>query len=285
MRNWRRLSALKAAAARAILPRADHVAGAQVPTVSAFGGSYSVGRMVVEVASEVGPAPSHLRVLIVGAWGGRDWHWLTGFGYRPDTLDIVNHPWAATTYLGDACEAGTWETVPSGYDLIVVCDVLEHLPRDYEALTHIRGALGPAGRLLLSVPFRLDAEPTHVRAYSDATLRRLLALAGFEVAWAKPRPGLLEAFPSLPYAVNLALGLACLSPARGGRLVARLLAAEYAMNDWTRRAYALFGRSPQRGMIYCCTTVEPGDYIGLQEGTFSKEQGAGLTGRGRDAPP
>ncbi len=264
MKNWWRLRAIKASAVAAIMPRSEHVSEPYWPTVYAFTFSYSVGRMVVEAANSLGLKPDDARILIVGAWGGRDWHWLTGFGFRPDTLDLGHHPWAPTTFVGDACEIGTWATVPKDYDLVILCDVLEHLPRDYDALLNIRASLKPQGRLLLSVPFHHDAETTHVRSYTDVTLRRLLGFAGYEVHWAKRRPGLLEAMPWACQSLNYAAALVCPSPVWGGRVIAKLLSWEYRLNEHTRVIFGFFGLSPQKGMIYYCRPAEAADNLMLQ---------------------
>lgn len=258
------LEAIKKEAAARILPRSDHVAARYLGTVCSYAFSYSVGRSVVGAAESLRLPGQDARILIVGPWGGRDWHWLTGFGYRPDTLDLHDHPWGPTTLRGDVSESATWAGSRGTYDLIVMCDVLEHLPRDFEALAHVRAALKPHGRFYLSVPFRHDPEPAHVRNYSDATLRRLLRLAGLEVERAWPRPGLLEAFPSLPQYVNYSTALALRPFGVSGGVLANLLAWEDRLNDATRSLFWRLGRSPQKGMIFYCSPCEPLESTSIQ---------------------
>lgn len=73
------------------------------------------------------------------------------------------------------------------YDLILMLDVLEHLPDPEGALRHAAGLLGHGGSLLLTVPaFRVlwtnhDVLNHHLTRYRRRTLRPLLEIAGFVV--------------------------------------------------------------------------------------------------------
>jgi SAM-dependent methyltransferase len=243
-----KLQEIKKHTVRAILPRWDHVGENYYPTVSAFPMSYSVGRSIVEFCEQKNIRPGESRVLIVGAHGGRDYHWLTGFGHDVDVLDLGDHSWGKTRYVGDACRAETWDQISEAYDLIVMHDVLEHLPEDFAALRHARTVLKGDGFLFLSVPYQHDPETTHVRSYSEVTLTRLLALAGYDSIWKSDRPGLLEAFPRLVNAFNYGLALLIPSPHLAGRFLRGLLGTEYSINDKTRLIYRWFGRSPQKGL-------------------------------------
>ncbi|HEV7682001.1 MAG TPA: class I SAM-dependent methyltransferase [Pyrinomonadaceae bacterium] len=244
----RKLEQIKKYAVMAILPRWEHVNEGCYATVSAFPMSYSVGRSIIEFCAEMKITPGESRVLIVGAHGGRDYHWLTGFGFQVDVLDLGDHEWGKSKYVGDACLAETWQEIDHRYDLIVMHDVLEHLPEDFAALRHAKTVLKSNGFLFLSVPFKHDPEITHVRSYSEATLIRLLALAGYDSVWKRDRPGLLEAFPTVVNALNYGLALLMPSPQLGGRLLNRLMGAEYFINNRTRKLYRMFGRSPQKGI-------------------------------------
>jgi len=227
-----------------------------------------MGRTLIETVRALRLDRETAKILIVGPWGGRDYHWLTGFGYHPDTLDLGHHPWGPTTFVGDACAPETWAKVSGGYDVLVICDVIEHLPRDFDALVYARAVLKPEGHLLLSVPFRHNSEPTHVRSYTDVTLRRLLGLAGFEVRWAKQRPGLLEAWARAAQIFNYGVALAMPSARVGARVLAWLLSLEFKVNNGTSSFYKAFGRSPQKGMIYLCRLADAVDYIALQKNVF-----------------
>jgi SAM-dependent methyltransferase len=267
-----RLDSVREQAVRRLVPFPAKVPKAYWPRVTAFAFSYSMGRALLDIVEELRLSPSSARILIVGAWGGRDYFWLRAHGYDPETLDIVNHPWGETTYLGDACEESTWKRVIGLYDLIVLCDVLEHLPQDFKALCHISQALKPTGRLWLSVPYRLDAESTHVRAYSPGTLKRLLACAGLAVVRTEPRPGSVAAFPRLVNVLNYGLSLAMPTPSLGGVLLAALLRAERRLN----RAWSwlnLLGAGSQRGMTCLCAPANETEFVNINRSRFAITDG------------
>lgn len=75
----------------------------------------------------------------------------------------------------------------TGFDLIGIFDVLEHLPDDLEALRDLKALLNPGGRLLLTVPAHpslwscSDETALHCRRYSLGEMRRKLTGAGYTV--------------------------------------------------------------------------------------------------------
>ena len=75
----------------------------------------------------------------------------------------------------------------TGYDLIVLLDVLEHVDADGAALAELRRRLRPDGRLVITVPAcpwlwsRHDEAHHHHRRYTAAMLDERLAAAGFRV--------------------------------------------------------------------------------------------------------
>lgn len=237
--------------------------------------SYSVGRSIVEFCAEKGIVPGSSRILIVGAHGGRDFHWLTGFGYKVDVLDLGPHEWSSTNFVGDASRAETWNKIEQQYELVIMHDVLEHLPEDFAALRNARSVLKSDGFLFLSVPFKHDPEITHVRSYSEVTLNRLIGLAGYSSVWKKDRPGLLEAFPRIVNLFNYGLAMMFPSPHQGARFLRRLLAAEYSFNDKTRGLYRYLGRSTQKGVTLAATSIagEVPNYIALNRKMFISEPG------------
>jgi SAM-dependent methyltransferase len=249
----KRLQQMKKYVVSQALPQRNHVAEQYWSTVTAFPMSYSVGRSIIDFCNEMKVSPHGSKVLLVGAYGGRDFHWLTGFGYEVDVLDLGHHNWGKSRYLGDACRAETWKQIEEVYDLVVMHDVLEHLPEDFAALCHARTVMKSDGFLFLSVPYQHDPEITHVRSYSEVTLNRLLALAGYNSVWKRDRPGLLEAFPRLVNSLNYGLALLMPTPTLGGRLLHALLRTEYSINERTRRLYRMFGRSPQKGVTLAAT--------------------------------
>jgi SAM-dependent methyltransferase len=75
----------------------------------------------------------------------------------------------------------------SSFDVVTALDVIEHIADDVSALRELRRVLRPGGLLLVAVPaFELlwgdqDEISHHFRRYTDATLRRALIAASFEV--------------------------------------------------------------------------------------------------------
>lgn len=73
------------------------------------------------------------------------------------------------------------------FDLVVACDVVEHVADDRRACRELQRVLKPGGRLLVSVPLHsanwteFDAMVGHARRYDVEELRTLLAEHGFTV--------------------------------------------------------------------------------------------------------
>ncbi len=139
------------------------------------------------------------RALEVGCAAGFSMRVLADRGY--DVFGI--EPSAAIRALAEKrlgtarIHAGTLEDAPfaaGSFDLIVMWDVLEHLPDPLGALRKARELLAPAGRLVLETQnveafaarllgkrwthFKHDEHLVH---FSPATLRRALAVSGFEL--------------------------------------------------------------------------------------------------------
>ena len=73
------------------------------------------------------------------------------------------------------------------FDLVLLCDVLEHVDDDAAALENIHGFLKPAGTLLMTVPAHpslwsaFDEAAGHRRRYTRSELEGRLLRAGFSV--------------------------------------------------------------------------------------------------------
>lgn len=268
--RMKKLQEIKRQLVKQALPKSNHVAEQYWSTVSAFPMSFSVGRSIINFCQEMGITPNESRILIVGAHGGRDFHWLTGFSYQVDVFDLGHHSWGKSTYIGDACSAEAWEHIKEKYDLVVMHDVLEHLPEDFAALRHARTVLKADGFLFLSVPYKHDPEITHVRSYSEATLGRLLGLAGYQTLWKRDRPGLLEAFPRIVNVLNYGLAILMPTPRVGALFLHILLKSEFSINERTRRLYRVLGRSPQKGVTLALRSIEEpfGNYGEMNKETF-----------------
>jgi SAM-dependent methyltransferase len=96
----------------------------------------------------------------------------------------------------------------AAYDAVIALDVIEHIEDDLAALRHLRRALVPSGRLILSVPAlsRLfgpkDVAVGHYRRYDRQPLCDLLARAGFAVE----RRRFWNALGVLPVWISVARG-------------------------------------------------------------------------------
>ncbi len=268
MWDWRvRLQQVKRAVVREVVPQPDLVPSEFDGVVTAFPFSYASGRTIIDICRERGIGASG-RILIVGAYGGRDYHWLRSHGHQPAILDLERHVWAdGESYVGDAASEDVWRLTGGDFDLIVMCDVLEHIPNDFAVLKHARSALREGGALFISVPFHHDVEVTHLRAYTLATLTRLLASAGLDVARVWLRPGLLEVAPRLLAALHYGVGLAT-PTAVAGKVLAGLLEMEYRLNDMTRpAARALIGHQ-QQGAHILCVSSEVHDHLAANQSAF-----------------
>jgi glycosyltransferase involved in cell wall biosynthesis/SAM-dependent methyltransferase len=87
----------------------------------------------------------------------------------------------------DVTDLGSFPRIDGGFDTIVALNVIEHVERDREALANIRAVIAPGGRAIVFVPQgqdlfgSLDEVLGHKRRYSEASLTRLAAEAGFTV--------------------------------------------------------------------------------------------------------
>jgi len=139
------------------------------------------------------PLKPGARILEVGAGTGSNIGLLQRFG----TVDAIEPDDAAralaTARTGVAVKGGL---LPDGvaledgaYDLIVLLDVLEHIPGDVEALAALRGKLAPGGRLLVTVPAMPwlwsahDAAHHHQRRYTVRALEAAFDRAGFRIRY------------------------------------------------------------------------------------------------------
>ncbi|MGC3999828.1 MAG: class I SAM-dependent methyltransferase [Anaeromyxobacter sp.] len=98
----------------------------------------------------------------------------------------VDRPYLDVT-LTDVTQGESFPKVEGGFDTVVCLNVIEHVDDDVGALQNIRGVLAPEGRAIVLVPRgpelfgSLDEVLGHRRRYTETTLRKLAADAGFEV--------------------------------------------------------------------------------------------------------
>jgi SAM-dependent methyltransferase len=122
--------------------------------------------------------PTGGRVLIIGVGTGRDW-WYLGLENEVTALDVV-----AQSTVPDVVIADFSLELPfpdDHFEAVVISDVLEHVVDDLTALRNCRRVLASDGVLVINLPYGDDIGDHHVRVYTRATARRLLAAVGFDV--------------------------------------------------------------------------------------------------------
>jgi SAM-dependent methyltransferase len=120
-----------------------------------------------------------LRILVVGDGGGRDYYSLKLLGKSPIVMDIATQSIIKEMVIADANQPLPF--APGTFDAVVMAEVLEHLPEDFEALRRLREVTKEGGALVLTIPYFHDAEPTHVRIHSPASIERILSAAGWTI--------------------------------------------------------------------------------------------------------
>jgi SAM-dependent methyltransferase len=121
---------------------------------------------------------------------------VTGVDYVeiPGVRDRTDH------FVRASLEDGIPEAVGEAFDVVVAADVIEHLSRPGTVLRDMSRVLRPGGQVLLSVPnfahwyprmrvvtglFGYDRrgilDDTHLRFFTQATLRRLVRASGFDI--------------------------------------------------------------------------------------------------------
>jgi len=134
------------------------------------------------------PKQGPLRILEVGCGTGGNIAMLQQFG-TVDAIEPDDYARAfASERTGVQVKGGYLPDVPlkdGHYDLIVLLDVLEHIPDDKGALVALRPKLAPGGRLMLAVPAMPslwsghDVAHHHQRRYTRNRLEAVVKAAGF----------------------------------------------------------------------------------------------------------
>jgi SAM-dependent methyltransferase len=120
------------------------------------------------------------RVLIVGDAGGKDYWFLAWNDIVCDVIDVAEQSLIPKVLIWDI-SAPQPPFPAQTFDVIVMCDVLEHLYDDVSALANIRFMLKDSGRLILSGPYWHDAPDHHVRIHSPRIIERMLRHHGFKI--------------------------------------------------------------------------------------------------------
>ena len=137
--------------------------------------------------------PEKPRILEVGAGTGSNLELLMRYG-RVDAIEPDDQARAlASARSGLALKGGLLpdgvELEDAAYHLIVLLDVLEHIPDDLATLAALRSKLAPGGRLMVTVPATPwlwsahDAAHHHHRRYTAESLARVFRDAGYRVRY------------------------------------------------------------------------------------------------------
>ena len=148
-------------------------------------------RIVTALIEKFRPKAGPLAILEVGCGTGSNIEMLRRFG-EVDAIEPDEHAREFSARRTGLAIGGGY--LPDGvvledgrYDLIVLLDVLEHIPEDRASLGVLRRKLKPGGRLLLTVPAMPglwsahDVAHHHQRRYTAAALRKVVEGAGFRV--------------------------------------------------------------------------------------------------------
>lgn len=110
--------------------------------------------------AEFSSIPPGSRVLTVGAGGGVNellYRYARDREFHVTSFDVDES--RGPDVVGDVC---TYEFQDAEFDVVVICEVLEHLHSPHLAVARLYSALGRGGRLILTVPFLL---PIHERPH------------------------------------------------------------------------------------------------------------------------
>ncbi len=149
-------------------------------------------RIVAALIAAQAPLAPDARILEVGCGTGSNIALLQRFG-RVDAIEpdaparAVAARRSGLAVKGGFLPADEASIEDAAYDLIVLLDVLEHIPDDLGALTTLRAKLAPGGRLLVTVPAMPwlwsahDVAHHHQRRYTARTLRAVFEAAGYRL--------------------------------------------------------------------------------------------------------
>jgi len=167
--------------------------------------------ILAEVIARTVRPPRDARVLEIGCGTGHNLAMLQKFGsVEAAELDPEARALAARRLgkpVHDGALPGLADQLGSGFDLIALLDVLEHVEDDRGALAAIHRMLKPGGALLLTVPINKwmwtahDAAHHHHRRYTRAEVAARAREAGFA-------PQLLSPFNTLLFPPIAAVRLA-----------------------------------------------------------------------------
>jgi SAM-dependent methyltransferase len=155
-------------------------------------------RWVQDAAASV---PSGSVVLDAGAGESPYARWFSGHHY--ESADFAQVDKAYSTNLTYTCDLAELPVDGSRFDLIVMTQVLEHLPEPGRVLAEMRRVLKPRAELWFSTPlfYEEHEQPYDYYRYTQFGLRHLCQSAGLEVVSIDWLEGY---FGTLGYQLNMA---------------------------------------------------------------------------------
>jgi SAM-dependent methyltransferase len=133
------------------------------------------------------------RLVEGGVGGGANLLEFRDLGYEVEGFDLMSASVEHCRGLGVPARVHDlgepWPVEPRGADVVVMLDVIEHVPDPVRVLRHAAEALRPGGGLVLTVPAApyligpWDRMLGHYRRYSARLLLRHVAEAGLRVDW------------------------------------------------------------------------------------------------------
>ncbi len=138
------------------------------------------------VAAAGAATPSGGRVLDAGAGNGLYRHHFDHVGYEAADFEAV--PGKDYGYNHYVCDLAAIPVEDDRYDVVLLSQVLEHLPEPIAVLTELRRVLKPGGRIFASAPlfYEEHEQPYDFYRYTQFGLRHLFEAAGFrdlEIDW------------------------------------------------------------------------------------------------------
>jgi SAM-dependent methyltransferase len=143
---------------------------------------------IVDVLRSLSPPGGWHRILDIGCGDGLFFSRLAEFGSVVEGIEPSSD--LVTDDRGGAIAIRPFDSTfqpAAPYDLIVMLDVLEHLDRPAEALSHVLSLLSPSGTVVITVPaFRSlwtswDVMNQHVTRYTKSAFTSLAREVGFRV--------------------------------------------------------------------------------------------------------
>ncbi|MES1173869.1 MAG: bifunctional glycosyltransferase/class I SAM-dependent methyltransferase [Myxococcales bacterium] len=153
----------------------------------------------------VGPPPA--RVLDVGCGQGELGYLLKQKGHHVTGVDWAPPKFQLDSFTQADIGAGLPKSISDTFDVVILADVLEHMPEPLKLLDDVRQRLNPGGSVLVSLPNavhwsvraqvasgRFDyankgiLDRGHLRFFTRASAARLFKDAGFEVRTQRTTP-------------------------------------------------------------------------------------------------